>query len=484
MIFAATVEFSWTAMLVSFSGYLLTLLLLRWVLLTRKESPTATVAWAMTIVLVPIIGGLLFLFFGVNRVDRRSELKEQSARSLRDQLEAHPEHQAGEYGEPAELVSTLMRLGERTGHCPPIRGNHVQILSDTNQTLGLIEQAIHQAEHSIHLEYYMWKQDRTGRRVRDLLIERARENIQVRFLYDALGSVFPNGKFLGPMRAAGIEVATAMPGATLREQWSINLRNHRKIVIVDGKVGFTGGMNIGDEYLGLTQERGFWRDTHLRVTGPVVHELQRVFAEDWFFATGRALTDPEKYPVIEMDGHVIAQVLDGGPTGTNNPLRTVLFAAINEAREQVLIASGYFIPPKPFVRAMETASLRGVRVALIVPGGSTYPWTMWAGRSYYETLLTAGVEIYEYQRGAFHAKTFTIDGCWSHVGSTNLDNRSLYLNFEAGISIHSREIAEKLEQDFENDIRDSKRIELETWNARSDWHVMGENVCRMFSPIL
>lgn len=474
---------AWLAAALTFGGYLLTLVLLRWVLLTKKEQPSSTVAWAMAIILVPYVGGLLFLIFGVNRVDRRARLKAAADRAIDRQLPGVTPYQVlpEELDDP--LSATLMRLASRVGRIPPTAGNDVRLMTDTNEAQGLLEQAIASAESSIHLEYYIWQRDRTGTRLRDLVVSRAREGVEVRFLYDGVGSLLLNNRFLRPMRDAGVRVAAFLPGATFRERWSLNLRNHRKIVVVDGRVGFTGGMNVGDEYLGLSRDRGYWRDAHLRVEGPAVLQLQQVFAEDWFFATGEPLTDLALYPDPGEPGGLVAQVVTGGPTEANGPTRVLMFEAIGQARGSIHLTTGYFVPPLELARALEAAALRGVKVRLMVPGRSSYLWTIYAGRSYYDSLLAAGTEIYEYRRGALHSKTLTVDGRWSLVGSANLDSRSLMLNFEAGLAIDDTRIACQLERRFDDDVPDCLAIDRDAWPARSAWRGLAENTFRMFAPI-
>jgi cardiolipin synthase A/B len=366
----------------------------------------------------------------------------------------------------------------------PTHGNEVELLTDTNRMLGLIEQAILSARETLHLEYYIWQPDRTGIRLRDLLIQKAREGVRVRFLYDGLGSFWLTQRFFRPMRDAGIQVATFLPGQTFRERWSLNLRNHRKIVVVDGRVGFTGGMNIGDEYLGRNPAYGFWRDTHLRVIGPVVWQLQQVFAEDWYFATGVELTREEAFPTVETHGGVTAQALAGGPDNDAEVFHALIFAAINEAKDRILLAASYFVPTPAIAEALEGAAYRGVRVRLLLSGRLNHVWTLLAGRSNYDTLLNAGVEIHEYQRGLLHSKTLMIDGHWSLVGSANLDCRSLQLNFEAGVVLYDKRLAEQLEQQFERDLQDAFWIKPEVWQRRPWYHVVGENFCRLFAPVL
>ena len=465
-------------------GYLLTLVLIPWVLLKKSRNPVATIAWIMTIVIIPYFGGLLFLIFGINRVERRAAGKQQSSLTIAGRLPEVTQYQLIPGEGLSRQQERLMRLATRVAGTVPTFGNSVEVLPDTNRTLGLIEQAVLSAEQSLHLEYYIWQPDRTGTRLRDILIEKAREGVAIRFLYDKIGSMFLGQKFLRPMRDAGIEVASFLPGQNWRERWSLNLRNHRKIVIVDGQTGFTGGMNIGDEYHGKNPALGYWRDTHLKLHGPTVLQLQQVFAEDWFYATGEELTQPELYPMPQDTGHVSAQVLADGPDGSFDVFHALMFAAINEAREQITLTTSYFVPPTSLMAALETAAYRGVNVRLLVSGRGAYQWTVWAGRSYYQPLLRAGVEIHEYQKGLLHAKTLTIDGSWSLVGTPNFDSRSLFLNFEVAVAMFDSRIATQLEEQFRGDLRGSVRIKPDDWSTRSTWYPLGENVCRMFSPVL
>lgn len=466
------------------AGYLVTLVLIRWVVLTRKRQPASTVAWILAIVLLPYVGGLLFLFFGVNRVQRRAETKEAATRDIAEQIPDLDQYEQGISRALNDQQQRLMRLARDGSGTLPTTGNGIHLLTDTNVTLRRIEEAIMAAKESLHLEYYIWRADKTGRRVRDLLIDKAREGVKVRFLYDGLGSLFLSRRFLRPMQEAGITVAPFLPGQSWRERWSLNLRSHRKIVVVDGRVGFTGGMNIGDEYLGRNKALGYWRDTHLQLTGPTVLQLQQVFTEDWYFATGEELTQPERFPQPAEEGDVVAQVVSGGPTGEMRTFHALMFTAINEARHRVTLATSYFVPTDALETALEMAARRGVHVRLLVAGRSAHRWTVLAGRSYYDSLLRAGVEIQEYRRGILHSKTLTIDGHWSLVGTPNFDARSLLLNFEVGVAIYDERIAAELEAHYKQDIRHAKRLRLDDWEQRPARHVLAENVCRLFAPVM
>lgn len=452
-------------------------------MLNRRKHPSSMTAWLMALLFLPLLGGVLFLVFGINRVERKARRKAFASRAIGRNL---PELSQYQYLPGAELSTQqkeLMRIANRVAETIPTTGNRIEILSDTHKTLGLIEQAVQTAQDHLHLEYYIWQPDATGTQLRDMLIQRAREGVKVRFLFDNIGSIRLGRKFLKPMRDAGILVARFLPGVHWY-RWSLNMRSHRKIVIVDGQTGFTGGMNIGDEYLGKNPQFGYWRDTHLKLVGPAVLQLQQVFAEDWYYATGEELTDPEFYPSPDEAGSTTAQVLAGEPAGEVAVFHQLMFAAINKADKSVTLTTSYFVPTEPLASALESAAYRGVKVRLLLSKRSAHMATVYAAQSYYESLLRAGVEIYEYNRGLLHPKTLTIDGCWSLVGSPNFDARSLLLNFEVGLAMYDSKSAHHLEEDFEEDIEHATKLELDGWLARPKWRIVRENACRLFSPVL
>jgi cardiolipin synthase len=471
----------WTAAL----AYILSLSLLRWVLLLKKREPTSSVAWILLIVVLPVLGGLLFLVFGINRVERKAVgMKRQTRRVLGPILPELSQFESPPSNSREPLRNGLLRMATQINLMPATFGNRIEVLNETPRTLALMEQAIESASQTLHLEYYIWRPDRTGTRLRDMLIQKAREGIAVRFLYDGIGSMTLSRRFLRPMREAGILVASFLPGRAFLHRWSVNLRSHRKILVVDGQVGFTGGMNIGDEYLGKNPQLGFWRDTHLRLHGPAVLQLQQVFVEDWLFATNEELLLAEVFPTPQACGEIVAQVLVGEPIGDLSTFHSVLFAAITDARKQILLTASYFVPPESLVTSLETAARQGVRVRLLLSSRCAYFWTLAAGRSYYESLLRAGVEIYEYQHGLMHAKTLTIDGQWSLVGTANFDTRSLFLNFEVGVAVFDEGIATQLEEQFERDVARSNRVALDKWLERPERQVLTENIWRLFAPVL
>ena len=473
----------YTRIFLLIAGYAVTLLLLRWVVLSHKRQPVSATAWILAIIFIPIFGGLLFLLLGTHNIHRRRAGKLAAARDLAPKLPNLSQYELRDLELTPQQNRLALLISRECGGV--LTGNNtVEVIADTLLTQQRMEEAILGAKQTLDLEYYIWQPDRTGTRVRDMLIERAQAGVKVRFLYDALGSMALNRKFLSPMTEAGIHVVSFLPGSSIRDRWSFNNRCHRKIVIVDGTVGFTGGMNIGDEYLGANPDIGHWRDTHLRIEGPAVWQLQQVFAEDWYYATGEELTDEARFPPPPRSGQGITQVVCGGPDGVREPFHMLTFAALNEARESITIATSYFAPTIPLVMSLETAAARGVKVRIMVAGKSVYPWTVWVGRSFYDTLLRAGVEIYEYNKGIMHAKTLTIDGVWSLVGTANFDYRSMLLNFEVALALYGEGYARELEEQFQADLEHCRPIRLAEWDERSLMRVFVENVSRLFAPVV
>lgn len=465
-------------------AYFFTWLLIPWVLLKRTVHPSASVAWIMAIIFIPFLGPLIFATFGVTRWEqRRTPQKREASATIDRQIPDRrkefslPEDQLGTW-------SSLARLTTRLTGARVMANNQVELLPDTKRSAEIIEQIIREAKDWIHVEFYILRHDKLGTKLRDLLIEKAREGVQVRVLYDGLGSIWIGRKFLKPLQAAGVHTAPFNPGFKLATLLTLNLRNHRKIVISDGQVGFTGGMNIGDEYIHKTKSFGHWRDTQLRIRGPVILQFQQVFARDWFYATGEALTPEKYYPRPEQPGRVPAMVVSDGPDNEVDVFYTLFVAALGIAQHQVILATPYFVPPEGVAVALETAALRGVRVKIIVANRGNFPWTLKAGQSYYDNLLKAGAEIYEYQKGLYHPKTLTVDGHWSLVGTPNCDFRSFILNFEIAVSLFDDGVAAELEKEFEEDLRHARQIDAESWQRRSTITILQERFWRLFAPLL
>jgi cardiolipin synthase len=453
------------------------------VLLKRVVHPSARIAWVFTIICLPIIGGLLALVLGVNRIKRGESERQTAARELNRHL---PEPQDPVLP-PADIhrrLKDLAELGQSLTGEPLVANNSVTILEKTSEAFATLERGMRAAKESLHVCFYIWRSDRIGNRLRDIMVDKARDGVEVRFLYDGVGSMSLKRKFLREMRREGVKVAPWASGQTFRDRWSLNLRNHRKLVVVDGDIAFTGGMNVGDEYLGRDPGFGYWRDTFVEIVGPAAARLQVVFTRDWYQATGEALTRPILYRSDIADGDTAVQTLSGGPDDDSPVFWQMFFAAITAAVERVTISTGYFVPPDPILMAMISAARRGVKVRILTAGKNTYTHTLWGGRAYYAPLLRAGAEVYEYQRGLFHAKTMVIDGCWWCVGTPNLDMRSLMLNFEDAVCGYSSAAARELERQFDADVKFSRKIDPEEWAKRGVWHRLAEETCRLMAPVL
>ena len=304
----------------------------------------------------------------------------------------------------------------------------------------------------------------------------------MRLLLDDVGSRSARRGFFQVLVEAGGQVERFLPVNPLSRQLALNNRNHRKIVIVDGETGFTGGMNIGDVYAGLGEP---WRDLHARIRGPVVHSLQEAFCQDWYHATGDDLVSTAYFPQIPDAGNVWAQLLASGPADERwRAIHTLLFAAINLARERVWVETPYFVPDPPIVMALQTAALRGVDVRLLLPGRSDHPLVLHAGRSFLDELLAAGVRVFELQDAMHHAKTVTVDGIFSTLGSANMDQRSFRLNFEANVFFFGAEVAVELERDFISLCAEAREVTEVNRQGLSRRQRLIEGISRVLAPLL
>jgi cardiolipin synthase len=459
-------------------------LVIPWILMSKRNA-TAAVAWCLVVALMPLFGALLFWVFGYAHVSRplRRVQRQRSAYRAR-----HPPRQQEAARGAEEDVPTWSNLGEvacRVQAFPVSRGNAVTLYHDTGLAFDAILAAVAEARHHVHLEFFILRNDATAARLIGLLAERARAGVEVRLLYDAMGCVNLKGRTLRPLFEAGGRATAFLPLNPLRSRIQVNLRNHRKVVVIDGRVGFTGGMNVGDEYLGLCAGFGYWRDSFLKLQGPAVAGLQRVFAEDWDFASGEALNGDAYFPELPEAGDAAVQVVESGPDQEDvKTIREVYFAAILSARERLWVATPYFVPDPGLLDALRLARYRGVDVRVLTVLRPDHYLAWFASRYYYPVMLEAGVEFLLYKRGMMHAKLMMADGQWAMVGSANLDNRSLHLSFEAGCVLHTPALVAELEEQFRRDALDSVRLDADAYAARSFASRLTENACRLLSPLL
>jgi cardiolipin synthase len=460
-------------------NFLLVACTLVWVLHTKRETMSA-IAWSLTVLLVPFIGACLFFLFGlqfINRIERR-----QRKRS------AYKKLVGGADGRPPpdvpERWDTLARLGHHGDGFPVTGGNAVTLYHDGRMAFDAMLAAINGAEHHVHIQFFIFRSDESGQRFIDALCACAARKVEVRLLYDSVGSYKLSRRLLRQLRRAGGKAASFLPIINPLYRLRVNLRNHRKIVVVDGKVGFTGGFNIGDEYLGKDPRFGYWRDTFLRVEGPAAAGLQRVFLEDWLFATEEAVHGMKYFPRHVTPGQSLVQVVHSGPDADYKAIRETYFAGILNARKRVWIASPYFVPDAGLKDAMMLAARSGVDVRFL---GLFRPdkWVPFlAARFYWSDVLAAGVKVYQYAAGMMHSKFVLVDGEWASVGSANMDNRSLLLNFETNCQLFDAALVAELEQAYLRDLEVSVRLDPQVFAARPVISRLAENACRLFSPIL
>jgi len=488
-----------------YERWLLELLMLVYVIavtgfvVLERRRPVSTMAWLLALIFVPGVGLAAYLVFGRYRVRRRRRLR---ARRAVNPTVATSQLMSFETSMDAlqEPLRGLVRLALNVSDAPLRRCTDAKLLADPAAAYLAMEEAMRSAQRSILLEYYIWRHDEVGGRWIDLLCEKARAGVRVRLMVDDFGSLGSGGLF-DRLRAAGGEVLVYGP-MRLRLRWPgrINFRNHRKIIVVDGMIGFTGGLNVGDEYLGRGPDRRPWTDLHLRLTGDAVLGLHAIFLEDWLAATGETIDlDPED-PRIERE--ILRELYDRPSASSTGPLVQVIpsgpdlapglgiaaqfVAAIATATERCWIATPYFVPDDPLNLALKTAALRGVDVRVLVPlpRNNDSRLVSLAARSYYDECLDAGCRIYEYLPGMLHAKYLVVDHTLAAVGSANMDVRSFYINYEVTAMLYDRGVAEQVAEVFRGHLARALEVRPEARRRLPLHKRLGESFARMLSPLL
>lgn len=458
-------------------------------ILRHRRDPRGMLAWILTLLFLPFVGLLLFLLIGEMPVRRKVRKRLKRRRLIEPALSARSAEVAREHAAQEDQVfepdqRALVRLATQLGDSVATRGNAVEIYHDAERVFLAMSLAIEAARSHVHLEYYIFQEDETGMALRDLLVRKARQGVEVRLLLDAVGSWRMRRSFVRSMQEAGVRVAFFLPWRPTQRRLNLNCRNHRKLVVIDGEVGFTGSQNIGDEYLGRKRKYGPWRDTHMRLRGPAVAQLQEVFVEDWHFAAGEDLADSAYFDAARPAGMQTVQIVPSGPDRRPNVLHQLLLAAVGDADRSVSLLTPYFVPDHAMVLALESAAYRGVPVRLLIPARSDHRFVLWAGRSYYEELLESGVEIYEYDEGMLHAKVVVIDGRWAMVGSANMDVRSFRTNFELTTLLYDAGLSRELQADFDQLRSASRRVTAGDVSAWSYGQTLAAGVARLATPLL
>jgi cardiolipin synthase len=450
------------------------------VIILQRRSAAATLAWILALVFLPVLGLVVYRLIGPLRLERKKLRRSANRRVIGEALQA-----LAALNEDGAEHLQLARLGVGLGEASPLRAGEVDVFLDGASAYQAILAAIDAAKHHVHLEYYIWEPDTIGTRLRDLLVERARAGVKVRMVVDSTGSNHLSRRFLAPLHAAGVEIGWFNPirlrSLRLRRP---DFRTHRKIVVCDGRVGFTGGMNITDAHSAALSS-AYWRDTHMRITGAAVWGLQRLFIEDWNFASDASCPiDAELFPAPSEDGSHLVQILGSGPDSDAYAIHKAVFTAVNQASERVWLTTPYFVPDEPLLAALVTAGLRDLDVRLIVPKRGDSRLVDLAARSYFPELLAAGVRVYEYESRFIHAKTVVCDGDVAVIGTANLDNRSFRLNFEVAAIVFGEIVNQRLADAFTADLRECRELTRADLDAQRLWTKLGQAVARLISPLL
>jgi len=470
----------WTALL--FLAEVLALFTIPSVLLQRRGQPLAALAWTLGLIAAPILGVLAWWLIGRSHLKRKRRRRSRAHFEIREGFaNLRPEVETGQ----AEGLDTLLPLrrlplGQEAGVFPAVAARRVEAFQDGEATYAALEEAIAGARHHLHLLFYTWQADAVGAKFRDLLASRARSGVQVRVLLDALGSSRALGRFMDPLRRAGGRVEPFAPTRFLRRSLSINFRNHRKILIADGVRAYAGGLNIGEEYT------RHWRDLGLLLEGPVVAHLQEIFADDWCFATGRALVEKDFVPTQALAGKTdaVCRLIAGGPDAAYNATHDAFFVAATQARKRIWICTPYLAPDQAIQTALRTAVYRGVDVRVLVPAISDVRLAQIAGRSYYPALLESGIRIFEYLPSVLHTKLWLFDDELSVVGSANLDNRSFRLNFEVSCFVQNRPLNAALSNAFVGDLGASREVTGADVRRTGRLQQLQEAAMNLLSPLL
>ena len=457
------------------------------VFLQRKE-PRSTWAWLLVLNALPGVGFFLYLLFGTDMNKRKmfkiKEIEDQVNEAVRRQEYGIRCHKRNPENDSRYADQVYYNLN--TSNAVLFEDNHVEIFTDGKEKFEALLQDIRQAKEYIFLQYYIIRSDLLFDRIKEELIRKQQEGVEVRVLFDAMGCRSVKHRYWKEMEKYGIRTAEFFPALFGRLHLRVNYRNHRKIAVIDGKIGYVGGFNIGKEYLGLDPKFGYWRDTHLRIRGSGVAALLIRYIQDWDYAARENLFADPRYVrgLEESDGNTKLQIISSGPDSASPVIRDNYLMLIARAKKRICIQTPYFIPDEAILSALLIAANSGVEVNVMIPCKPDHPFVYWATWSYVGELVKAGANCYTYENGFLHAKGVTVDGEACCYGTANMDNRSFSLNFEVNAVIYDEKIARQMEDIILEDIKLCRRITKEQYESRSLWVRCKEQCCRLFSPLL
>lgn len=454
------------------------------IFIERKE-PTTTWAWLLILLILPGVGFILYLLFGQN-LSRQKIFKEKKGsdeRKSRELLEKFKEERRN--GNISEEFMELIKMNYNHSGALYTTGNSIETFINGEDKFERLIRDIKSAKNFIHIEYYIFRLDALGKTIIEELKKKVDEGVEVRLLVDGMGSKSLRGKQIKYIRSLGIKFYVFFPGILPYINIRLNFRNHRKIVVIDGKVGYVGGFNVGNEYVNKGNQFDFWRDTHVRVQGEAVNELNKRFILDWDYASEGELKDYSKYFVNEKEyGDIGIQIISSGPDHKEEYIKNAYMKIINNAKNNVYIQTPYLVPDEPMKEAIKIAALSGIDVRIMVPGKPDHFFMEWILNANMGELLECGVKIYRYQKGFIHSKTIVADGKVSSIGTANLDIRSFQLNFEINAIIFDKDFAKEQEKIFENDIENCKLVTLEEYSNRGKSIRIKEALISLIGPIL
>lgn len=455
----------------------------------EKRDPAKTTTWVLMLILLPVAGLALYIIFGQNR--RKEKIFSRKELQDLEQIDYLSFSQVTKIKTNQEFLSP--KISGYLSNITLLLNNNKALLSEYNnitifhegsKAFESIISALYSAKFSINMVFYIVNDDKIGNRIKNILVTKAKEGVNVRFIYDDVGSWHLPQRYIKELTAAGVEVFPFMKVRLPFLTSKVNYRNHRKIIVIDGEVGYLGGMNIADRYIEGDRKLGKWTDTMLRISGEAVHSLQVIFLTDWFFVSGKIIEDRTRYfpKPITAEYHPV-QIATSGPDSDWASIMQAYFYAITRAHSHIYISSPYFIPNESILTALKTASLSGIDVRIMLPGKSDSKVAFWSSLSYVQELLEAEIKVYQFQNGFNHSKIMMIDGSCSFVGSANMDIRSFEDNFEVAAIIYDEKISKQLEESFVKYLSNSIFITLEDWNRQPFKNNFMESFSRIISPL-
>lgn len=464
------------------------------VIFLERRNVAETWSWLMVLLFLPVLGFILYFILGQSISKRKLyKLKEEELELVRSilnkQWEQFKQNDYSFHDMEAAKYQDMIIMNLRSGMSLYTQDNAVDIFTDGKEKFHALFKAIEEAQDHIHIMYFILKDDEIGRQLRDVLICKAQQGVEVRLLYDDVGSSGLSNKFFRPYREAGGKAAAFFPSRIPYLNIRVNYRNHRKFVIIDGRIGFLGGFNVGNEYLGLDKRIGYWRDTHLRISGSAVLQQQGQFFLDWNLASLEMLqADPRYFPAEEVSVSTVSgigmQVVSSGPDKEVDEIKDAYLKMIYKAKKCIWLQTPYFIPDESLLNALKIAAMSGVDVRIMIPRVPDHKMVYWATYSHLGDLLPLGVRCFLYEKGFLHAKTMVVDGIASSVGTANFDIRSFKLNFETNAFLYNKDIGAQMLKIFQKDMKDSYELSLQEYEQRSVPQKMKESFTRLLSPIL